>query len=70
MQEHIISYAFYQYRCFWLCSCGVGKKKSKDTYAGARKASLEHLKEAEADLTIAPVFKKYHELMEEFKVRK
>ena len=65
--KHLIKYSFYRYRCFWRCSCGKGQKPSKDTYAGARKHSLEHLKEVDGDLNQPVVMEKYFVLLEEFK---
>lgn len=49
--QHDVVYAFIGYRCSWRCSCGTGSSSyTKDTYLGARRKSLAHLKAVNGDI--------------------
>jgi hypothetical protein len=51
IETHDIVYMFWGYRCRWVCSCGKSSSKyPKDTYLGARRGSLDHLKKVNGDL--------------------
>jgi hypothetical protein len=65
--NHIITYGFYGYRCMWLCSCGVGQRRTGDTYLGARRSSLAHLSKVGGDLNQPYLSKSCADLLKDFK---
>ena len=54
----------------WLCSCGMGERKAKDTYLGARKSSLAHLTKVSGDVDQPYRSVPFAELLKEFKKAK